>query len=399
MPRAGRAALVVLLVLLFPRAGATRDLRGHAEVRGVFYPALHVTEARMRLLGRYDTAIDDRWFVVASACLDGVTRSDNRGAAAIARPLENYLERRTARFEVRLGMSNVAWGVLDELSPQDVVNPIDVSRFVLEGRSEARLPVPLARVRVFLPASLTLEGLVVPYARRGTFDQLDENRSPFAPDLLAALPRSESVVSADTMEGGVRLRGTGAGVDWGVSMYRDTVDFDRYELTATGLSARRPTRWMAGGDIETARGDWVFRGDGAFFIDDPLQAAGEVPGIVPLLTFQGGIGADRRVGENTLFLSSLYSHFPEDPRIDGRDEVALVGGFARDLSMGTTTLRLFGVWNATAESGFGRAIWDQELVENLRFEASAGVFLGQGGRLLKLVEDSDFITARLRFYF
>ena len=201
------------------------------------------------------------------------------------------------------------------------------------------------------------------------------------------------------MEGGVRLRGTGAGVDWGISTYRDTVDFDRYEVTATGLSARRPSRWMAGGDIETARGDWVFRGDGAFFIDDPLQAAGEVPGIVPLLTFQGGIGADRRVGENTLFLNSLYSHLPEDPRIDSRDEIALVGGFTRDLSVGTSTLRLFGVWNATAKSGFGRAIWDRNWSRTFVLKPVPACFLARAGGCSSSIEDADFVTARLRFYF
>lgn len=381
-------------------------MRGHVEARGVFYPTLKLSEARTRLLARYDTTIDKRWFVVASACADGVTGSDDRGTQGIVRPLENYLERRGARFEIRLGMSNVAWGVLDELSPQDVVNPIDVSRFVLEGRSEARLPVPLARVRVFLPASLTLEGLLVPYARRGAFDQLDETRSPFAPEGLGGLPRSDSRLTADAVEGGLRLRGTGSGIDWGVSMYRDIVDFDRYELSATGPVARRPARWMGGGDIETARGDWVFRGDAAVFIDDPLQAFVEnplqgerIPAIVPKVSFQGGIGADRRVGETTFFINALYSHLPEDPRIDAEDEMSLIGGLTRDFSQGTRTLKLFSLWNASSGSGFSRAIWDEELVENLRLEVSGGLFLGQGGQVFRLVEDADFVTARIRFYF
>lgn len=389
---------MALLMLSVPTAGAARDLRGHFEARSLFYPALELTEARVRLLARYDTTFDKSWVVVLSACADGVAGSGQRRMDGVVQAQENYLERRGARFEMRLGMSTVAWGVLDELSPQDVVSPIDVSRFVLEGRSEARLPVPLARVRVFLPGSLTLEGLLVPYARRGAFDQLDEARSPFAPEGGPAQPRSISRLTSDAMEGGFRLRAAGLGIDWGVSVYRDIVDFDRYEFTPTGLVARRPARWMAGGDVEAARGGWVLRGDAAVFIDDPLQAE-MLPAIVRRRTFQGGVGADRRVGDSTFFVNTLYSHVPEDRRIDTRDEISLFGGWTRDLAAGTATLRLFGLWNAMSESGFGRATWDRELVENLRLEFTAGVFLGQGGRLIGSIEDADLVSARIRFYF
>ena len=36
-------------------------------------------------------------------------------------------------------MRRVVWGRLDEMQPTDVINPLDVSRFFFEGRSEARL--------------------------------------------------------------------------------------------------------------------------------------------------------------------------------------------------------------------------------------------------------------------
>jgi len=378
--------------------GAARDLRGHVEARGIFYPTLSEGEARTRLFARYDTIIDKSWIVVASACVDAVAGTGERGTAGIVRPLDSYLERRDGRVELRLGISNVAWGVLDELSPQDVINPVDVSRFVLEGRSESRLPVPMARVRVFLPASLTLEGIIVPFARRGAFDQLDEPTSPFAPEGLAALPKSDAELSGAALEGGLRVKRTGSGIDWGLSMYHDTVDFDRYEATETGLSARRPSRWMAGGDVEAAIGEWVLRGDGALFIHDPLQADG-IPAIVPKVTFQGGMGADRRVGDNAFYFNALYSFVPDDPRIDGADDVSFFGGYTRDLKGGTSSLRLFGLWNALSDSGFGRATWEWELVENLRFDVSGSVFLGQGRRVIRLNEDADLLTARLRFYF
>ena len=56
-------------------------------------------------------------------------------AAAIIRPSDLYAEFRTARADVRIGASRIVWGRLDEFQPSDVVNPLDISRFFLEGRS------------------------------------------------------------------------------------------------------------------------------------------------------------------------------------------------------------------------------------------------------------------------
>ena len=374
------------------------DFRGRVDVSGAGYPAQDLVEARGRLFAAYEAEIGGRWFFIASAYADGVTGSGDRATAGVVRPHETYLEHRRERFELRFGFSNLAWGVLDELAPQDVVNPIDVSRFVLEDRGEARLPVPLARLRWFLPAEMSLEAVLVPWARGGTFDQLDEPTSPFAPTGLGELPRADLPVTPANMEGGFRLRGTTSGFDWGTSAYRDIVDFDRYGISPAGLTATRPARVMVGGDVETARGDWVLRGEGAFFLDDPLQAEG-APVVVTSWSFQGGFGADRRVGENVLFLNALYRLIPEDPLLDGEDEISLVGGVTRDLASGTQNLRLFGLWNTRARSAFARAIWSVELVENLRFELGGGAFLGDDRGFLSLIADSDFVAARLRLYF
>jgi hypothetical protein len=125
---------------------------------------------RINISGYVDGLIADRGFFRLKA---EATRD------AIVRPADLYIDIVTQHFDVRAGAARLAWGRLDEFQPTDVVNPIDLSRFVMEGRSEARLPVGLVRARVFLPKSTTLEAVAVPYFRRGRFDQLDEPSSPF----------------------------------------------------------------------------------------------------------------------------------------------------------------------------------------------------------------------------
>jgi hypothetical protein len=366
---------------------------------GAFYPVQEVTEGRARFFAAYEGRIGDRWVFLASGYVDGVTGTGERATAGIVRPHETYLERRGDRFELRFGFSNVAWGVLDELAPQDVVNPVDVARFALEDRGEARLPVPLARLRWLLPKDLSLEALFVPWARRGTFDQLDEPSSPFAPEELGGLPRSDLDLSWENLEGGVRLRGTGRGLDWGASVYRDLVDFDRYEATPAGIRAIRPARVLVGGDVETVLGAWVFRGEGAFFLDDPLQVEAPAPLVATRWSFQGGVGVDRRLGENVLFVNGLVRSVPEETLREGDDELSLSFGLTRQLASGTQRLKVFGVWNTSSESAFARAVFTWELVENLEIELGGGAFLGEGGPFLGLISDADFASARLRWFF
>ncbi len=230
-------------------------------------------------------------------------------------------------------------------------------------------------------------------------DQLDETHSPFAPPGLDTLPRSESVVSADAMEGGVRFRGTGAGVDWGISAYRDIGRFRSLRVDGDGLSARRPARWMAGGDIEAARrqlgGSLRRRRLHRRSVADSRR--GSRRSCAPLRSR----AASAPTGAWATTRSSSTRSTTISPRIRGsiaqRD--CAVRRFHARLAQATSTLRLFGLWNATATPDLAALIWDQELVENLRLDVSGGVFWGDGGSALQSFDDADFVTAKIRVYF
>ena len=131
-------------------------------------------------------------------------RTDVR--AAILRVQEASARFTTSRFDLLAGVSRVVWGRLDEVQPTDVINPLDVSRFFFEGRSEARLPVALIRARAFLSEDATIEGVYVPFYRRGRFDQLDEPTSPFNIEAGASAPRCAGRDRAAGAAGGVRQR-------------------------------------------------------------------------------------------------------------------------------------------------------------------------------------------------
>jgi hypothetical protein len=57
------------------------------------------------------------------------------------------------------------------------------------------------------------------------------------------------------------------------------------------------------------------------------------------------------------------------------------------------------VLNANESSGFLRAIATAKVRDNLALEGSAGWFIGDGRDIVGRFADSDFVYARLKYYF
>jgi hypothetical protein len=317
------------------------------------------------------------------------------------RPGDLYAEFVSRRLEVRAGASRIVWGRLDELQPTDVVNPLDLTRFLLEGRSEARLPVGLVRARAFLPRSTTLEALVVPVFRPGRFDQLDEPTSPFnlaananvicppaglGPCRLLPRDRREPDAAWENVQGGARFTATSGRVDWALAAYRGFQGFPTYTVeTATGtprLVESFPRFTMVGGDFETVRGPWGVRGEAAVFIDEELQR------------FDGGAGIDRRAGDYRIAADILVSH--ED--VEGT-RTTVVAAADRSFARETRNVRLFAVYDPTEDTAFLRAISAASLRDNVWIEGSAGIFAGSSASTLGRLTHHDFLYARLKVYF
>ncbi len=448
-----------LLLLACPATGAGQ-VNGHVSLLVDDFPDIsaqggnqHVTEARLRLFAEHKRDVGEHLKLNLSGYIDGLFA--NRGALGartardvVVRPADLYAEVVTRRFEIRAGASRLVWGRLDEFQPTDVVNPIDLARFLLEGRSEARLSVGLVRGRIFLPASTTLELVVVPAFRAGRFDQLDEPTSPFNLTLTAmtnvgvdvteaaaalrqpTVIRYEPSASWQNMQGGGRVTSTAGRVDWGVSAYRGLKSFPI--VTVTPIPDPRspipdpdltivetfPRFTMIGGDFETVRGPWGVRGEVAAFVDDELQSTRAARGVSGK-SFQGGIGVDRRAGDYRVAANVLVSHRAAEESADSqqpaatggvssgsesrseleRTDLMLVGAVDRSFARETRTLRVFTVYDPTDETMFVRVIAAVSLHDNVWLEGSGGLFAGSSLDTIGRLTRRDFVYGRLKVFF
>jgi hypothetical protein len=320
------------------------------------------------------------------------------------------------RADVLAGYARVAWGKLDEIQPTDVVNPLDVSRFFFEGRSEARLPVLLVRGRWHLRPDLAIEGVYVPDFRRGRFDRLDEPTSPFTLPLRSAADPSsvtdrEPPFVLQNAQGGARLSATTGRVDWSVSVYRGFEAFGVYQLDVRTLApaatpviaAHYPRFTMVGADFEAVRGKWGVRGEAAMFVEDSFQSS-ELR-VVPGKSFDAGAGIDRRAGDYTISATVLLHSERYDTPLsagdpkDGRTDVSLIASADRTFAREKYRLRTFAVYNAVDQAAFVRVIGVTSLRDNLAMEASLGWFVGDDDSLVGRFGNSDFVYARLKYYF
>jgi hypothetical protein len=298
----------VAIVLLLGATPAAAQVNGHVSVLFDTLPDLDeapgrqsASELRVRLFAERHDEFGARFRINIAGYVDGLIAdrdfrlkaeatsapTSNSGSfrlqaegvrAAIVRPADLYIDIVTPHFDLRAGAARLVWGRLDEFQPTDVVNPLDLSRFLMEGRSEARLPVGLVRGRVFLPRSTTIEAVVVPHFRRGRFDQLGESSSP-CNLTLSPIPRvrDDPDAGAESLQGGLRVTSTTARVDWSVTTYRGIRAFPISTLgpaEAGHYEIREsfPRFTMVGGDFETVHGPWGVRGEVAAFVDDELQS-------------------------------------------------------------------------------------------------------------------------------
>lgn len=379
------------------------------------------SELRARIFLEARRRVGDRVTLRASGWIEGLAarRSGAARTGATVQPREVTATVDTAAVSLTAGIGQVVWGRLDEFQPTDVVNPIDVTRFFLEGRAEARRAVGMVRARAFLPRGATLDAVYVPVFRAASFDMLDEPSSPFAlvpreacTEPLGCLPVAVTDRRPPTRwanaQGGARLSATSGRVDWAVMAWRGFETVPLYVAPgldpgrrAVTVEAVHPPTTVVGADVETVRGAWGLRAEAAWHVDDTAQATDRFAA-VPGRSLDAGVGVDRRAGDFRVSASVIATWRTPTrfggPAIDRRD-LQVVSVVERSFSRDTRRVRVFGVYNPVDRSVFvrGLAAWSPR--DAWWLEASAGWLDGSSTDSLSRLAARDFVLARVRVDF
>jgi hypothetical protein len=338
---------------------------------------------------------------------------------------EAWVEVSGARGDLRAGYGRLTWGRLDEIQPTDVINPLNIARFLLDGRSEARLPIALVRGRLFFGDHASVEGVLAPFFRRGHFDQLDEETSPF--NLVKDFTDGIRIASSDivrltpdaawsNVSGGARLSTTFGQTDVTASVYRGfeglgVISFEPFTAVPVGVQLvdpiapavigqfveQYPRFTMVGGDFETVKGPWALRGEAAALVEKTFTATSR-PGSVSGHVIDAGGGFDRRTGEYHVF-GSVVVHRQwsgEDAGV-ARTDVDVIGSVERPFRRERYRARVFAVVTPADAFAFVRGLFTWSMRDNVALEGSAAMFLGDGDNAIARFKGRDFLFARVRY--
>lgn len=407
---------------LLAQAQPSTTVRGQVSVVAVAVPAAPAAagadDGALELRTRFSAdwrRTSDRLILRAAGWVDGLVadRTGTRRQATTLQPQDLTATLRLPALDLTAGIGQVVWGRLDEVQPTDVVNPLDVSRYFLDGRAEARRSVALVRARGYLPSGLTADLVYVPVFRPGTFDLLQPATSPFS---LA--PRDTCVPGVGCVpvevrdqtpstrwrhaQGGGRISGTAGRVDLAVMGWRGFEALPTYAAAVPGATAVtllgvHPRTSVIGVDAETVRGAWGLRAEAAWHLDDTFQATDRVAA-VDGRSVEAGLGVDRRAGDYRVSMSALVierrARSAGAAAIDTRD-LQLVSALDRSFAAETRRVRVFAVYNPRDDSAFVRGIASWSPRDGAWIEASAGWLTGQSTDTLSRLADRDFLSLRL----
>ena len=411
--------MMLFFSFVFLSCDSAYSFNGYIETNALYFPQKEdIFESRNRLLLEEREDSKD-WVTIfisgrADVLLSNIDEENNEITGKIDDASITFF---CAKGEVKIGCSKVFWGKLDQLAPTDIINPLDISQLFLEDkRKEAKLSVPLFMVSPYFGEQSRLDLILLPFFKKGTYDELKEGSSPFNiaqfPSPFDKLAVEEQLPSKDSenVEYGGRFSSTLREIDWSIYYFRGFYDFPMYKLTyrfnpvlhefiPDTIQAEYLKYTMLGYDFEFVKGKWGIRGEGAFFSDYGFQKKG-ILDYAEGNYFIGGFGVDRSFGDNYFNFSALYRKIFVDDAIEERKkEITLLGNVERQFSYETKIIKLFSLYNTMSDSIFLKGTFSIMLLEGLWIESSVGIFEGKEKDILSKFEDSDFFLISCKYNF
>ncbi len=308
----------------------------------------------------------------------------------------------SSSVDVKIGRQVVVWGKADNVRVTDILNPLDNRLPGMVDIKYKRLPVTMSRFDYYT-GDWNLSGIIINEIR---FDKVPVFNSDFYPGNSPAPPdKNPTNFSLDSQQFALAANGIFSG--WDLSLYQAWVYDNRAHLSVeTGTPTPVHNRVsMTGVTGNIAFGNWLFKGEGAWWQDLEFAA---VPGDeVDRLDLMLGI-------EYTGFSETMLSvEFVNRHILDFDDRLALSPDFAqedlqqtalmfsRDFVNDTIQLKILcTIFGAHAEDGaFERFQLEYDFNDDVTL--TGGVVFYQSGDQIGFsdVEDNDRVFLEYAYAF
>ena len=170
---------------------------------------------------------------------------------------EGYLGWRWAGYDLSFGYQKVVWGQADDIRVVDIINPLNLKDFVLFDIDDYRISLPMLRVGKTI-GNWDLEGILI---LDGEPNQFPPKGSEFPLAIPGEIPKYDS----HSTEFGLQAKTFLLDTDIAFYAFHGRNDTPILTTSATGLSFEYAQENMLAGSLSRPIGDFVFRGELAWF--------------------------------------------------------------------------------------------------------------------------------------
>ncbi len=328
---------------------------------------------------------------------------------------EAYMDMYFKNFDIRVGKQQIIWGKAEGVFITDIVSPKDLREFLLPDFDEIRIGITSFKLNYY-KGSHTFEAVWAPVF---TPTQVPESSSIWSPKMdFPVIPEwdnstSEIKPGLENSEIFVRYSLMASAFDFelvgGYFYYDDpalhlTKQIDPADMQITGLTARpeyhRVT--MGGGSFSLPLGDFVLRGEGAYYTGRHFQTAN--PAIPDATTEKNNLhymaGLDYTLGGVKLsaqFIQEYILDYEEGINYDEMENTMTILA-KKDFFREKLWIELFSYIGLNNEDALVRPGIIYDFADGFEIKGGANIFVGESGRFGQY-DANDMVYMKIKYSF
>ena len=317
---------------------------------------------------------------------------------------EAFFEYSTSSWDLKAGRQIVIWGVADGMRITDIISPMDMTEFLARDYDDIRIPVNAIRLRLLKP-KMRFELVYVPVP--SFFIIPDEAENPWA-----VFPKDGNPVFDINMDNKPNLELDNSEVGARFSFFLPGADFsvcalhtwNKMPVFSRSYSSNDDTVFvkahyyrlnMIGFDFSIPKGEFVFRGEAAYYIGEARELDDEIINTEPIKknSLNWLLGIDWYPG-NDWTITVQYSHKFITNYIDILQEkeniVLSTAGITKKLFRSTLSVSTFAYVDISNGGFFDRSSIDYALSDEIHLLIGYDWFYGNKGMFGLYKDNSEY---------
>ena len=325
---------------------------------------------------------------------------------------EAFFEYSTSSWDFKAGRQIITWGVADGMRITDIISPMDMSEFLARDYDDIRIPVDAIRLRLLKP-KMRFELIYIPVP--SFFIIPDEAENPWA-----LFPKDGNPVFNVDMDNKPELKLANSEFGTRFSFFLPGADFSvcalhtwnkapvfRYSLSSNSdtvfVKAHHYRFDMIGADFSIPKGEFVFRGEAAYYIGEAHELDEEIINTEPIKknSLNWLFGIDWYPG-NDWTITAQYSHkfIPDYIYIllEEKNTILSTAGIIKKLFRSTLSISTFAYIDINNGNFFDRSSIDYALSDEIHLLIGYDWFYGDKG-MFGLYKNNSEIWFKAKYSF